>query len=376
MPNWLTVTDCKAVLHDLVRAELTAYRGATVSEQPESPELDSLERLHLAGCVNEFFRLHETGTEDRLLMTRSLDEWASLVAAALTETSGLTFRTSGSTGSPAPHFHRWQQIEAEAVALAECLTAKQSIQRVVSWLPLHHLYGFMIAVALPAYAGIPRSYGSNLALPEVTSGDLLVTVPPRWDYLARSGKAWPAQILGVSSTAPLADTTVASLLQQGLTGLLDIYGSTETGGVATRWRPESSYQLLSHWQRLDNQHIKRLTDTAAIPLLDQLLWQNEVTFQLQGRLDDAISIGGVNVSPTYVAERLRALSSVQDCAIRATGAETQWRLKAFVVPAGEQAIAAQEIAQAIALWPAAERPISIRFGEAIPTNTIGKRTDW
>ncbi|MCC5825209.1 AMP-binding protein [Alkalimonas sp.] len=376
MPNWLTVTDCKAVLRSLLSAELSAYRESPPLDWTAAPELDSLERLHLAGCVNEFFRLHETGCEDRLLMTNSLDEWASLVATAITETSGLTFRTSGSTGTPTPHFHRWQQIEAEAVALAECLAAKQPIQRVVSWLPLHHLYGFMVAVALPACAGIQRSYGSNQALPELRSGDLLVTVPPRWDFLARSGKTWPTQMLGVSSTGPIADTTVAGLLQQGVTGLLDIYGSTETGGVATRWWPESSYQLLAHWQRLDNQHLKSLDDTASTPLLDQLHWQSEGTFELKGRLDDAISIGGVNVSPTYVAERLRALNSVQDCVIRLTGAATQRRLKAFVVPAGDQAIAAQDIANAIALWPAAERPISINYGDTIPTNAIGKHTDW
>ncbi|SEA04546.1 AMP-binding protein [Alkalimonas amylolytica] len=376
MPHWLTVTDCRAVLLDLVRAELSAYRGSTIPDGQKPPELDSLERLHLAGCVNEFFRLHETGAEDRLLMTNSLDEWATLVAAAISTTSGLTFRTSGSTGSPTSHLHSWQHIEAEAAALAECLAAKRPIQRVVSWLPLHHLYGFMVAVALPACAGIPRNYGSNQALPELRSGDLLVTVPPRWDFLARSGKTWPAQVLGVSSTGPLADTTVASLLQHDLTGLLDIYGSTETGGIATRWWPESSYQLLAHWQRLDSQHIKRRGDTSGTPLMDQLHWLSECTFQLHGRLDDVISIGGINVSPTRVAERLRALSSVQECAVRPTGPDAQRRLKAFVVPAVDPAIAEQDIANTIALWPAAERPINITYGDVIPTNAIGKRTDW
>ncbi|MDP4527615.1 AMP-binding protein [Alkalimonas delamerensis] len=375
MPSWLTITDCKAVLNDFVRAELSAYRGAPIPDGQQPSELDSLERLHLASCVNEFFRLHETGAEDRLLMTKSLDEWAALIAAAISETSGLTFRTSGSTGSPTPHVHTWRQIETEAAALAERLTAKQPIQRVVSWLPLHHLYGFMLAVALPAYAKVPRIYG-NQTLPEVLSGDLLVTVPPRWDYLARTGKAWPAQILGVSSTAPLSDATVASLLQQGLIGLLDIYGSTETGGVATRWRPESNYQLLSHWQRFDNQHIQRRGDSTMTPLMDQLHWLNECAFELQGRLDDTISIAGVNVSPSYIASRLRALSSVQDCEIRPTGLNAKRRLKAFVVPAGDHATAKHDIANTIALWPAPERPISITYGDVIPTNVIGKRIDW
>ncbi|MCH8539114.1 MAG: acyl-CoA synthetase, partial [Alkalimonas sp.] len=94
MPQWFTRAEGKTVLRSLLSAELSAYRGMPADWQ-DNPDIDSLERLHLAGCVNEFFQLHETGVEDRLLMTNSLDDWASLVAQATAETSGLTFRTSG-----------------------------------------------------------------------------------------------------------------------------------------------------------------------------------------------------------------------------------------------------------------------------------------
>lgn len=376
MPQWLSEADCKAVLQSLLSAELAVYRGAPAPNWQDTPAIDSLERLHLAACVNEFFCLHETGAEDRLLMTQHFDDWASLVARAITETSGLTFRTSGSTGSPSAHLHRWEDIEAEAHALAQRFALQAPIHRVISWLPLHHLYGFMLGVALPGVTGIPRISADNSTLPTLSAGDLVVTVPPRWDYLAVSRSRWPENVAGVSSTAPLSAETSDALSTRGLSRLLEIYGSTETGGVATRGQHDEPYRLLDHWQHVDTQHIQRVSHRIAIPLMDNAHWHDEHTFTLQGRHDDVVAIGGVNVSPQYVAERLRVLESVAECAVRATGPTSKLRLKAFVVPTCNEQETANAIAQMIAQWPAAERPIGVTYGDALPINGLGKLTDW
>lgn len=381
MPQWLSEADCKAVLQSLLSAELAVYRGTSAPNWQDTPTIDSLERLHLAACVNEFFCLYETGAEDRLLMTQHFDDWASLVALAITETTGLTFRTSGSTGSPSAHLHRWEDIEAEAHALAQRFASRAPLHRVISWLPLHHLYGFMLGVALPGVMGISRTSADNAALPTLSAGDLVVTVPPRWDYLAASRSRWPVNVVAVSSTAPLSAETADALIARGLNGLLEIYGSTETGGVATRWQQDEPYRLLAHWQRVDTQHIQRVNSRLATPLmatrlLDSVQWHDEHTFTLQGRHDDVVMIGGVNVSPQYVAERLRALESVAECAVRTTGPITKRRLKAFVVPANNEQETDDAIAQTIAQWPAAERPVGVTYGDTLPTNVMGKLTDW
>ncbi|QNI01965.1 AMP-binding protein [Halomonas sp. SH5A2] len=376
MPQWLSKADCKAVLKSLLSAELADYRGTPVPDWQYSPSIDSLERLHLAACVNEFFCLHETGVEDRLLMTQSVDDWASLVADAVADTSGVTFRTSGSTGTPSPHLHRWEDIEAEAHALGHRFATLMPIQRVVSWLPLHHLYGFMLGVALPGVVSIPRLSVQTTTLPPLLPGDLVVTVPPRWDYLARSRKDWPEGVMGVSSTAPLSSATSDALIARGLAGLLDIYGSTETGGVATRWRRDAAYQLLGHWKRHDAHHLERVQGGMVTPLLDNTRWHDETTFTLLGRHDDVVVIGGVNVNPQHVAQRLKSLESVVDCAIRTTGSTDKCRLKAFVVPRGSEQEAADAITQAISLWPAAERPVRVDYGDSLPTNAMGKLADW
>ncbi len=120
----------------------------------------------MATAVAEFFCLYETGVEDRLLIDGSLEAWSQLVGDAIAHTSGLVFQTSGSTGEPKACHHRWEDIEAEARALQlrinECVVPK----RVVAWLPLHHLYGFMLGVAYPALNGLEPGKRSAPAKPK------------------------------------------------------------------------------------------------------------------------------------------------------------------------------------------------------------------
>ncbi|WP_242513336.1 AMP-binding protein [Halochromatium salexigens] len=389
MPHGLPEAACGDVLRSLLGAALSAHRGTEAPPAWDaSAPLDSLERLHLAASVNTFFRLHETGSEDRLLMLRDFDDWVAFVAEATSSTSGLAFQTSGSTGAPTSHVHPWAHLATEAEALHQRLTKVAPIERVVAWLPLHHLYGFMLGVALPERMGLHRVWVQTAAPPRLHAGDLLVTVPPRWDYLARTRPDWPTPMLGVSSTATLAPATHAALLGQdlpedqnlpedrtgGLTGLLDIYGSTETGGIATRWQPEAPYTLLAHWQRHDATQLRH-SSGAIVPLLDHTAWLDERRLTLGERYDAVISIGGVNVNPTHVAQRLEALASVATCAVRPTSGAAP-RLKAFVVPAASEAEAAADIARATAQWPAAERPVSITYGAALPRTALGKLSDW
>ena len=158
MPQWLSESACADVLRSLLRAALSTYRGCeALPEWDASAPLDSLERLHLAATVNRFFRLHETGAEDRLLMLRAFDDWVGFVAEAIGSTSGLAFQTSGSTGAPTTQVHPWAHLALEAEALQQRLSEVARIERVVAWLPLHHLYGFMLGIALPGVMGPPES---------------------------------------------------------------------------------------------------------------------------------------------------------------------------------------------------------------------------
>lgn len=376
MSRWLDTTTVKELLHSLLHAELSAYRGAQVSLAPNGLQIDSLERLYLAASVNEFFNLHETGVEDRLLMTESLEAWAELIVEAMPYTSGLSFRTSGSSGVPKTCHQSWLAIETEARALHRRLHDKVSATRVVSWLPLHHLYGFMLGIAYPLVNGLPRLAAGD-TLPALHSGDVIVTVPPRWGYLASSRKSWPSDVVGVTSTGPLPQHAAQLLTANGLPNLLEIYGSSETGGVATRWFPAASFELLEHWQRSSCDAISAVHCGERVGLPDHIAWQDTRRFTLQGRRDDLVTIGGTNVSPLEVAGKIEALPEVSHCAVRAyIAGDDQVRLKAYIVPSASEEDASAGLDAMLPSLPAAQRPVSITFGHALPTNALGKLCDW
>lgn len=393
----LTQSEVLQLLRSLLPAELALARQQEGAEEPidgaaltaqtrlDQPplRLDSLERLNLAGTLNRFFCLHETGVEDRLLAQRQLGDWAALIAEASARTSGLVFSTSGSTGEPKPHHHSWAALRQEGEVLAETLGPHR---RVIAWLPVHHLYGFMLGVAAPRALGaeVLEAHEAPAALAgDRRPGDLIATVPARWRYLADSGRPFAAGSTGVSSTAPLEQGLRQRLLEAGLGGLAEIYGATETGGVGVRWAPETAYRLLPHWERGSHGSLRRLLPdgaTLSFAPLDRLEWLEARTFRPAGRLDGVVQVGGVNVSPERVAERIRGHEAVADCAVRPFGEGSRQRLKAFIVPADGQADR-EALREALTEWlweslPAAERPIRLSFGERLPRNELGKLQDW
>ncbi|NYS60021.1 AMP-binding protein [Vreelandella salicampi] len=378
MPTWMTPTLIRPLLCSLLQSELSAYRDVSLASLPDAPAIDSLERLYLASSVAAFFCLHETGVEDRLLMEESVEAWAALIAKAVAHTSGLVFRTSGSSGEPKACHHRWADIEAEAKALHQRISERTTPKRVVAWLPLHHLYGFMLGVAYPAFNGIDVVIADK-TLPPLLEGDVVVTVPPRWAYLAKARTDWPSSVLGVSSTAPLPGEVAETLSRQNMAAVMEIYGSSETGGVATRFRHDAPFTLLPHWQRSTADTLTAADARAhAASLPDRVAWEDTRCFTLAGRHDDVVSIGGVNVSPIAVAREMEALPEVRQCAVRSTSAgDGQMRLKAFVVPAeSSRHDVGERIDAMLNDWPAAKRPVSIIYGDALPTNAMGKVTDW
>ena len=64
----------------------------------------------------------------------------------------------------------------------------------------------------------------------------------RWE-LAAPLCQWPEDVTGVTSTGPIAAATITALRQRGLARMVEVYGSSETGGVAWRDNPADPLQL-------------------------------------------------------------------------------------------------------------------------------------
>ena len=101
--------------------------------------------------------------------------------------------------------------------------------------------------------------------------------------------------------------------------------------------------------------------------------------RLSGRRDDMVQVGGINVSPSTVAARLRERPGVRDAVVRLMRPEEGSRLKAFLI--ADPGLDPCDLRTAVERWamthlPASERPTSIAVGATLPTNALGKSVDW
>ena len=352
--------------------------------------VDSLELLQLATAFAEALHLHESGIEDYLLARRKLGEWLDIAAAGLGRFSDrLTFRTSGSTGSPKPCVHSLAALEQETVHLATLLPGRR---RVLCAVPCHHIYGFLFGVLLPARLRVADEAIIDLRASTpawlargAQPGDLVIGHPEFWAAVARSAPRLPPDVVGVTSTAPCPPEVAQGVLDAGLARLLQVYGSSETAGIAARDAVDAPYELFPFW-RVDPRNpqwlLRAMPDGGeqAFAPQDALQRTEERSFFVGKRHDEAVQVGGVNVFPARVRDVLRRHPGVIDAAVRLMGPGEGTRLKAFIVPA-PGAPSASQLRADLHTWieselAAPERPKALRFGAALPTTANGKLADW
>ena len=242
--------------------------------------------------------------------------------------------TSGSTGAPQPHGKTWgmlvANIRAEAERLAETLGA-DSLDglAIVATVPAQHSYGFESSVLLGLlggaafYAGRPF-YPADIAdaLARLPRPRALVTTPFHLKALLGAGLALPAADLVVCATAPLSPQLAARAEQAfGGAPLLEIYGCTEAGQVATRRTAHSDLWTTFGALRLAAMpadagagrytvaggHVAEPT-----PLADVLEAVDARRFRLLGRAGDIVNIAGRRSSLAHLDHHLNSIAGVDD----------------------------------------------------------------
>lgn len=263
--------------------------------------------------------------------------------------------TSGSTGSPVAHPKTWgslvQNVRLEALQMGLQSSNGCSVTGTV---PPQHMYGFESTVLMPLVNGFSlvsaqSFYPADIchALQQLPEPRVLVTTPVHLRSLLGAEIVWPKLALIMSATAPLSPQIALQAEQTFGAPLREIYGSTETGQIATR-RPAASPE----WTLFPGLKMARHAHTDEDGEQDQRMWisgghlaepmpMNDVLestgndrFLLHGRMSDLINIAGKRSSLTYLNHQLNAIPGVQDATFymppeNANGEVT--RLAAFVV---------------------------------------------
>jgi acyl-coenzyme A synthetase/AMP-(fatty) acid ligase len=185
----------------------------------------------------------------------SSDLVAALPAELDREAPLVEFRTSGTTGDGRPVVKALRHLEDEVVALEARFGAALPLAAKIFATASHqHIYGLLFRVLWPLASGRPFQAETLLhqqeLLPRIAAAESagLVTTPVHLRRMAASGGLGLLRGLCTavySSGGPLDGETAESVAEQLGAAPYEIFGSTETGGVATRrrdvdgevWRP-------------------------------------------------------------------------------------------------------------------------------------------
>ena len=300
------------------------------------------------------------------------------------QTAAILF-TSGSTGTPRPHSKRWDSLTTVAsLQYAYLRRLHARLSGVLATVPPQHMYGLEASVMLPLQSGLPLHSDQPLfpedvrrALAVCGAAPLLVTTPIHLRALTRARLHYQTCGLVLSATAPL-DKELAVLAERKFgCALHEVYGSTETGAVASRrtvdgplWAAYPGIRLVTNGASTAHALADHLP--TPVPLMDRIELDDSGRFELFDRLDDMLNIAGKHASLSDLNRNLLAIPGVDDGTMFLLDTEpgAPPRLGAVVVASGlDAATIGTELRQSA---DPVFLPRRIIFVERLPRNKTGK----
>ena len=331
------------------------HRGV-VSLQPSSNA-----PAHLAQLVEHNPGVIALGDQPEALMVGCpwLDVAELRAASAVSDAAGVPtvpadrvvarFHTSGSTGVPQACDKAFGRLFAgHQAAAAAILALTGGPCPVVGTSSFRHMFGFEATVMLPLWAGgaltsatpfFPADVASELAAQPAPP--LLVTTPYHLRKMLEADVVFPRCAGVLSATAPLSTELARAAEARLQAPLLEIYGATELGMLASRRTSESDAWTLLPGFSLTSSEAGFM---ASGPSLAQPQALHDLVeplgggrFKLVDRSSNLINVVGKRSSLGFLNQVLQGLPGVQDgvfCVPPDVAHHDVTRLAAFVVAPG------------------------------------------
>ncbi|MES2499926.1 MAG: AMP-binding protein, partial [Pseudomonadota bacterium] len=255
---------------------------------------------------------------------------------------------------------------------------------IVGTIPPQHMYGLESTVLLPlqtsnALSSSQPFYAADIAseIETIPAPRMLVSTPLHLRLLLDAELNLAELTLILSATAPLSVSLALKLEKTLKTPLIEIYGSTETGQIATRRTTHSEVWHLLPQVRLTQRGEQMWAEgghveTAAV-LNDLIETTHADHFLLHGRTQDLINIAGKRSSLANLNHHLNAIDGVIDGAFFMPDEHSHdhvTRLSACVVA---PSLTAAGLLKALRLKiDPVFLPRPLLFVECLPRNSTGK----
>ena len=338
--------------------------------------------LHLRQLAEEY-------PDSARIADNDLDSWLALdtVAQAVPTMPDLLAEhvmaiafTSGSTGCAKPNSKTWGELVSGAAQARQRFGFAPGMT-IIATVPPQHMYGLETSIMAPLASGASIYCGRpffpddvRAALEATPPPRVLVTTPVHLQVCVQSGLPWPKTHFLISATAPLSAALAAQAEAAFAAPVLEIYGCTEAGSIASRrtldgdrWRLYDGFQLRDGC--LSGTHLPQ-----PVALNDVIEECSEREFRLLGRQEDLVNIAGKRTSLGYLSHQLNEIEGVTEGVFvmpDEAGTEVR-RLLAVVV--------APDLSEARILAALAERldpaflPRPLVKVAALPRNDTGKVT--
>jgi acyl-coenzyme A synthetase/AMP-(fatty) acid ligase len=292
--------------------------------------------------------------------------------------------TSGSTGQPKPVPKSWGPLIRSARAAGERLgISRLGGATVIGTVPHQHSYGLESMILLSLEHGLALDAGWPLypgdvraAIERAPGPRILVTAPVHLRALVAEPGGMPQVDLILSATAPLPQKLAAQAEACFGAPLIEIYGCTEAGQVATRRTAHET-----QWRCLDGVELRQdggstWASGAAVEgtalLQDTIELTGPGTFILGDRAADLVDVAGKRASLAHLNHELLSIEGVKDGVflMGEAGGERVARLMALAVAPG---LRTEAILQALRLRiDPAFLPRPLVLIDELPRNALGK----
>ena len=239
---------------------------------------------------------------------------------AIAPDAAITLYTSGSSGAAKPVRKSLAQFDAEVRTLQREWGGQVGAAVALSSVPHHHIYGLLFRILWPLAVGRAFDRASVLEPQQLQQrlaayGDAIVISTPsqlmRWPALPGFPMPGPAPRLFFSSGGPLPAETASVYSAAFGAAPFEIFGSTETGGIA--WRRQD---LTSAWRPMAGIDV-RCDDDGALSVRsahlghddwhrtdDTARFDRQGRFELTGRRDRVVKLDGKRVSLPELETRI------------------------------------------------------------------------
>jgi acyl-coenzyme A synthetase/AMP-(fatty) acid ligase len=299
-------------------------------------------------------------------------------------------QTGGTTGQPRLWHKTAINLLGEARRHAHALQVETG-DHILATVTPHHIYGLLFSVLLPLVSGatverespfFPQEIAERI---EKSSATILVSTPAHLRALSASLTARHQLRLVLSSGAPLSAADAAGF--HARTGIwpLEVYGSTETGGIAVRRQDVAD----APWAPLPEVFCHVDGDVLCVrsPFVspdagkdengffrtaDRAQERPDGRFDLLGRADGVVKVGGKRVALPDIEKIIASLDRVQDVVVMALSSESGRGQEIVALVASDRP--ASDITRELrAELPSPSWPRRLRCVPAIPSTSAGKR---